>query len=284
MRTFTKKELKIVLDKHLKWLKNEKDGERADLGEANLAGANFRYANLERANLSEANLEQANLERANLRDANLERADLWEANLSEANLWSANLERADLWKANLEWANLERADLRDANLVGANLEGADLRDADLVGANLEGANLSEANLWSANLERANLYKANLVGANLRGAKNIDLHTLLYQRSIVPEEGSFRGYKKLKSGAIATLLISKNALRMGGLIGRKCRASKVKVLSIEGGDGSANWDKHSATILYEIGKWIVPDKYDCDLANECSNGIHFFITKKEAIKY
>jgi uncharacterized protein YjbI with pentapeptide repeats len=43
--------LKEILDNHLKWLKNEKDGIRANLRGANLYGANLRSADLEGANL-----------------------------------------------------------------------------------------------------------------------------------------------------------------------------------------------------------------------------------------
>jgi uncharacterized protein YjbI with pentapeptide repeats len=77
------KNLKEILKKHLKWLRDEKGGERADLSEANLWGANLRRTNLWGANLREADLSEANLSEANLR----------EADLSEANLWGANLRR-----------------------------------------------------------------------------------------------------------------------------------------------------------------------------------------------
>lgn len=33
-----------------------------------------------------------------------------------------------------------------------------------------------------------------------------------------------------------------------------------------------------------GETVVPDSFDEDRWNECSNGIHFFITKQEAIDY
>ena len=111
-----KEELKNVLDKHLTWLCNEDDGERA-----NLSGAN----------LSEANLNEANLSWANLSGANLSEAYLNEANLSGANL---------------SWANLSGAYLSGANLSRANLSGAYLSGAYLSGANLSGANLSGAYL------------------------------------------------------------------------------------------------------------------------------------------
>ena len=49
MRNITKDELIEVLDKHLKWLRGEEGGERADLH-----GADLRSANLSSANLSYA--------------------------------------------------------------------------------------------------------------------------------------------------------------------------------------------------------------------------------------
>lgn len=36
--------------------------------------------------------------------------------------------------------------------------------------------------------------------------------------------------------------------------------------------------------YEVGKEVIPDSFDENRFNECSNGIHFFINKQEAINY
>ena len=47
-------EIKEILDKHLKWLKDEEGGERADLSRADLSGANLSRANLYGASLSRA--------------------------------------------------------------------------------------------------------------------------------------------------------------------------------------------------------------------------------------
>ena len=101
MKVLTKEELKLKLELHLKWLKNEAGGENA---------------NLRSADLSYANLRSANLRSANLRSADLSSADLSSANLSSADLRSADLRYADLRSANLRSANLRSANLRSANL------------------------------------------------------------------------------------------------------------------------------------------------------------------------
>ena len=126
MRIITSDDLKLILEKHLKWLRGEIGGERANLSYANLGYANLRDANLSYANLRGANLRDADLRDANLSDANLNGADLRDANLRDAYLSGAYLSGANLRGANLRDANLSYANLSDANLSDANLNGADL--------------------------------------------------------------------------------------------------------------------------------------------------------------
>ena len=190
----------------------------------------------------------------------------------------ADLRWANLSKADLRWADLSGANLRGANLRGANLSKADLRWADLSGANLRGANLSKADLSGANLSGANLSGANLRGADLRGAdlRGECLALAISQRSIVAE-GAIIGWKKLQDGVICKLLIPAEAHRIGGLVGRKCRAEYAKVLSGEGFSQRNGME-------YKKGAIVRPDKYDPNPLVECSNGIHFFITREEAEWY
>jgi len=135
-----------IIKEHEKWISNIKEGCRADLRRADLAGADLAGADLRRADLGEANLRRADLAGADLRRADLAGADLAGANIRRADLAGANLAEANLRRADLAGANLRRADLRRADLEGANLREADLAEADLRGANLPGADLAEADL------------------------------------------------------------------------------------------------------------------------------------------
>ena len=170
----------------------------------------------------------------------------------------------------------ERADLRDANLRNADLRGADLCDADLCNANLRDADLSGANLS---------------GANLRDAKNIDkiawnARTAFYPLQC-PETGSFIGYKKA-AGKIVMLEICADAKRSSAT-SRKCRCSKAKVLSITNLDGSESGlsgigSDYNKNFIYHIGETVEVPDFDENRWNECAPGIHFFITREEAVKY
>ena len=73
--------LKVVIEKHHKYLRGEEGGCAANLSAANLSDADLRCANLSAANLSAANLSAANLRCADLSAANLSAANLSAANL-----------------------------------------------------------------------------------------------------------------------------------------------------------------------------------------------------------
>ena len=224
-------DIKLILEKHAKWIRGEDGGECADLCNANLRGAN-----------------------------------LWGADLRNANLCDADLCNADLRGANLRNADLHDADLRGANLYGANLCGADLCDADLC-------------------------DANLCSANLRGAKNTDktawdAYTAFYPLQC-PETGSFIGYKKA-ADKIVMLEICADAKRSSAT-SRKCRCSKAKVLSITHLDGSDSGltevrSNYSKEFVYRVGETVEVPDFDDNRWNECAAGIHFFITREEAVKY
>jgi len=271
-------DLKKILDEHLLWLNGE-GGSRADLSGANLSGADLSFANLRGADLSFANLRDADLSFANLRDADLSGADLSFANLSNANLFGANLRGANLSDADLSGADLSCANLSNANLFGANLRGADLSGADLSFANLRGADLSGANLFGANLSNANLSCASM------DQMIWDIHTVFYPLQC-PDSGSYIGYKKA-SGLVVELEIPADA-RRSSATSRKCRASKAKVLSITdingnpaGGQVKSNYDPN---FVYAIGETVEVTDFDDNRWNECSTGIHHFITRAEAVIY
>ena len=161
-----------------------------------------------------------------------------------------------LLEAIKQGANLFGADLRSANLSGADLFGADLRSANLSGANLFGANLGSANLGFIPIN-------------------------------CPSDGAFVGWKKVQDKLIK-LLIPEDAKRCSATT-YKCRCDKAQVLAITSLDEKSSFDSvtnvtYNPNIEYKVGEMVYPDKFDEDRWNECSNGIHFFINKQDAINY
>ena len=164
--------------------------------------------------------------------------------------------------------------LRNADLHFADLHFADLLCADLQDANLNGADLTGANLHGANLTGADLRNAKLDGANMCGSVGFYLQC--------PETGAFIGWKAVGKHIIK-LQITEMALRSSAT-GRKCRCSEALVLSIDDGalQEVINYNFYRTT--YKVGEVVRPDRFDTCRWEECTNGIHFFITRKEAEEY
>ena len=242
MKKYTELELKDILEKHFLWLREDPNGERA----------------------------------------NLRVADLRRANLRRANLCKADLSGAILRKSDLSGANLRKADLSGAKLRGVNLCGADLREADLRWADLSETILCRANLNGANLSGSNLSESNLSRANLHESKGVN-----YPMNC-PEKGSFIGFKRVRGDFIVELEITGDALRSSAT-GKKCRCSKAKVLSITNIDGTESninsarslWDPD---FVYSVGETIEVPNFDTNRWNECAPGIHFLISRQEAVDF
>ena len=187
---------------------------------------------------------------------------------------------ADLSGADLSGADLIEADLSRANLSGADLSRANLRRADLIEADLSRANLIEADLSGANLSRADLSRANL-------SRAIYSENTAFLAMACPEAGSFVGYKICQDGKIVKLLITEDAKRSSATT-RKCRASKAKVLEITNIKNTEKYEeavsRYDSNFIYKAGETIEVADFDENRWNECSSGIHFFITRDEAVQY
>ena len=172
---------------------------------------------------------------------------------------------------------------------------ANLRGADLSWDDLHGADLSGADLHSADLSWADLHGADLHSADLSGAEGSQL--ALAQVRILPE-GTLIGWKKCNlspadGGGVRRVLVKLEIpadARRSNAAGRKCRASKAKVLAIYNMDGSEcsgveACSIHDASFAYRVGETAEPrEPFDEDPLAECASGIHFFITREEAEAY
>ena len=148
--------------------------------------------------------------------------------------------------------------------------------ANLSGADLSCADLSGADLYDANLSGADLNRANLSGADLNRAKG----TLIkYRKGKILTEDII-GYKKCRGGVIVKLLIPRGAI-VFSINGNKCRTNKAKVLEIEGRDRAVSKHKYMS---YYVGDEFTIYNFNCMYNNECAPGIHFFMTRKEAVNY
>ena len=173
-----------------------------------------------------------------------------------------------------------RADLRRADLRRADLSGAYLGGAYLSGANLGGANLGDADLRDAYLGGAYLWRADFGGAQYNEKTS-------FLAFVCPEEGDFIAWKKVGE-VIVKLRIPSEAKRSSATT-RKCRCEFAEVLELQNLDGTPYKDDkvvndNYVKTIYKVGEIVHPDSWDDNRWNECSHGIHFFMTRDEAVRY
>lgn len=277
------KTLEQLLQEHQEWL-YEPNPLRPIWGD--LINADLSYADLEHVNLSRASLHGVDLKNANLTYANLDNVDLSCANFENSDLSYANLYNANLTKANLNWASLWSANMGYTNLNFSNLKNADLRYANLGGADLKNTYLKNADLRYTNLKGAEFNYSNLANAFLDGANG---NMIEYRKGKILTEDII-GYKICdkdiwgaglpKNKVIVTLIIPRGAI-VFSINGCKCRTNRAKVIAIEGADRAYSTFNNMS---YYVGDEFNIYNFNCEYNTECAEGIHFFMTREEALKY
>lgn len=201
-----------------------------------------------------------------------------------------NRNRISFYRQNLDWSEGENttfcnADFRMCSMKNArfrhcSFQGADLRGADLRGSDFRGCDLREADLRGADIRMAILEKANLDGIKT------DTMTKGF-RMCCPETGAFVAYKKCLYDRIVQLFIPADAKRSSAT-GRTCRCDKAKVLSVRSIDCRQEYDEAWSLVdeqfVYRKGSWVYADAFTEDRFQDSTHGIHFWMTRDEAIQY
>lgn len=248
MKAITQQQFDEILIKHMKWLKGDIDGERGCL-------------------------ENKNLNRLNLFGAHLDKFEFYGCSFDETTFSAASLQNSQLIECEFLRADFRNADFRCATICNCDFRFADLRNGNFAGTSIVGI-------------RSIFQNSNLAGATGHYFKKL-------MPLACPEYGSFIGWKKalyktLDDHVLVKLQIPEDAKRSSAT-GRKCRASKAIVLDVCSlSDDSKKYtyavSEFDLNFVYEVGKTVEVDDFNEDRFFECAPGIHFFITKQEAIDY
>lgn len=305
MKKMTQDEMNEILKLHKMWLNGEKNGVRAviearDLFDLTMIGANLQKAVISRSFIKNCDMENVDMSNteilnttiaySNMENATLASADMINANMTEVYMPRSNLYKAIIYEStmrdcDIEESNFEQVTLRYSIVKNCNLEKSNMTKADLPFSDMLDCKLTFANLQNANVCYANLTRTRLTGANLTN--------LIWNSNTAnfgmncPEEGSFIGFKRAGM-YIVKLEILADAKRSSST-SRKCRCSAAKVLSITNLDGSeaavtevaSDFD---STFIYRVGEIVSSYSFDENRWKQCATGIHFFITRDEAVNY
>ena len=197
-------------------------------------------------------------------------------------------------QADLRWADLRGVEMSGVDLSFANMKGVNMRGAKMIGVNMSEADMSEADMSGAKMIQVDMRGANLIGTKMRGvdAIGVDMRGANMRGAVCPmccpEKGEFTGFKKVPGDYIVELRITESAKRSSAIT-RKCRCSEAVVVNITDLYGKEVEEKtvfstYDPGFSYTVGETVSVDNFDENRWNECAPGIHFFITRKEAVDY
>jgi hypothetical protein len=214
-----------------------------------------------------------------------ETLSLKECALKEMDLSGWDLENIDFSWSNFIDVRLDGTSFRGSDLSNTYFPGCSLRNVDFTGADLTGTNMRYCDLSNACICGANLFSGVLEGAVLTGLI-ADENTRFY-RMPCPETGPFVAYKKCFDFRIVQLLVPDDARRCSAT-NRACRCDKAKVLSIKSVDESQSFTEARSYVdenfIYRVGEVARVTDFNPDRWMESTTGIHFWMTREEAVNY
>ncbi|MEG0254539.1 MAG: pentapeptide repeat-containing protein [Vagococcus sp.] len=152
-------------------------------------------------------------------------------------------------------------------------------------ANFTGATLINCSFNQADVNQANFRYAILTNCDLSEIKNKS--SAKYLEMTCPETGAFLAYKQCYNFRIVQLLVPADAKRSSAT-NNTCRCNKAKVLSIKSIDFKEVYQEAVSLVdehfIYRVGEIIEPDSYNEDRWIDSTHGIHFYMTRDEAIHY
>lgn len=195
----------------------------------------------------------------------------------------------------LDFANCK---IKHCEFYEVSFESADLSFAEITDCVFMGCDFHRVTFNSDNLNNCLFYRCDFE-ASFNLAENQKMPGVYYDHYTnalapqCPEEGSFIGWKRCRDSRFVKLRIPESAKRSSGT-DRECRCSKAIVMDIIECSDPMNGgnEKHVKTATsifnagfeYHVGETVYADKFDENRWERCSNGIHFFMSREEAVMY
>lgn len=273
-------EAEEIVKEHEKWVNgNGKRGKRAD----------FSGKRLEKICFVGKNLQDAIFDQCVLVDCLFSECVAVDAVFSKTKIEGTTFNNCVLCDANFDCAFITQCCFLNVNLFESSMMHSQMLETMFSCSDLTSIDFTFCDMVHCSAEKSN-FSGSRIGDNNFKEIHASNRTAFYD-ICCPEEGAFVGFKKARcygAEVIVKLLITENAKR-GSACSRKCRASEVKVLGIYDLDrnelpnvvASSYW-KYG--FHYKVGETISIEDFDENRWNECSTGIHFFLTFDEAARF
>lgn len=201
----------------------------------------------------------------------------------------------DLTGWNLSYIDFTLSSFQNVILNGADFHGGTVENALFDGCPMCGADFSHSRMVTASFRYCDMRKCDIRGANLYGAilEYARLDGIVsdedteWFRLHCPEKGAFLAYKKCVNDRLVQLLVPEDAKRTSATL-PSCRCNKAKVLTIKSFDYQENFDEAWSLVdenfSYKRGEWVEVADFNEDRWQDSTTGIHFWLTREEAMAY
>lgn len=196
-----------------------------------------------------------------------------------------NLSGCDFTLSSFQNVILDHVDFEDAAVENALFDGCSMKGANYRNANMQTASMRYCDMTGCDIRGANLFGAVLEYAKLDGIVSDD--STQWFRMHCPETGPILGYKKCVNDRLVQLLIPADAKRTSATL-PSCRCNKAKVLTIKSFDSTEEFDEAWSLVdenfYYRKGEWVEVKDFNEDRWMDSTTGIHFWMSREEAIAY
>lgn len=210
--------------------------------------------------------------------------------LKGASIEGLDLSGMDFSRVDFSWAEFSNVNFRGCIFDESNLSNIRARQTDFSNslfkdAILCGGDFRTCDLSNSDCDGTDFTEAILLDTKLEGVR--DTEKTKHFRVHCPENGYFFGYKKCFNDRLVTLLIEKDSKRCSSTSGA-CRCDKARVVAITSLDERVSYDEAVSFVdgefIYKLGEVVEADSYNENRWLDSSHGIHFWMTKEEALGY
>lgn len=230
-------------------------------------------------------ISKEQLEDILMKDGKQRSSLLREVSFKNMDLSGYNLSGIDFTLSSFENVRLENVDFSGAAVENVLFDGCSVKGAVFRNVNMKTASMRYCDMTGCDIRGANLFGAVLEHAKLDGI--ISDERTQWFRMHCPEKGAILGYKKCVNDRLVQLLIPADAKRTSATL-PSCRCSKAKVLTIKNFDSTEEFDEAWSLVdenfVYHKGEWVEVSDFNEDRWMDSTTGIHFWMSREEAIRY
>ena len=278
----SQEELDAIIEKHEKWLSGDPDGERAELSGFMFDRLDLSSRNLTRIVLRNCHFRMCNITKSRLIDSDFTESDFRFCDLSFANMRGCSMHNTGAESSDFDHCDFDASDMSSCMFARCSLLVSSFRGSNLTFTRFLECSLYECVFGHNDMSHSKFKSCDIDNIYISSVKNFP-----YIPMTCPETGSFVAWKKA-NGLIVKLKIPEDA-RRSSATGRKCRCDKAFVVAIENIDGTPSMLKevtsnYDENFVYRVGEMVNEITFSDDRFRVCARGIHFFMTRQEAVEY